>query len=81
MSFMTTDPTTPARNPVPIPVSREVFTGIGAVRLSGLTNLLDRPAVADIAEAMGFEESARWVREHCDLYSRAVFHGFAVEAE
>jgi hypothetical protein len=27
---------------------------------------------------MGFEESARWVREHRDLYAQAVFHGFEV---
>lgn len=56
----------------------EVFEGIEAVRQSGLTNMLDRPAVAEIAEEMGFEESARWVREHRDLYARAIFHGFEV---
>jgi len=60
-------------------VSREVFEGIEAVRDSGLTNMLDRPVVAEIAEEMGFEESARWVREHRDLYARAIFHGFEVE--
>jgi hypothetical protein len=60
-------------------VPREVFEGIEAVRQSGLTNMLDRPAVAEIAEAMGFEESARWVREHRDLYARAIFHDFEVE--
>jgi hypothetical protein len=60
-------------------VPREVFEGIEAVRQSGLTNMLDRPVVAEIAEQMGFEESARWVREHRDLYARAIFHGFEVE--
>jgi len=59
-------------------VPGEVFEGIEAVRLSGLTNMLDRPAVAEIAEAMGYEESARWVREHRDLYARAIFQGFEV---
>jgi hypothetical protein len=51
---------------------------IEAVRRSGLTNMLDRPAVAHIAEEMGFEASARWVREHRDLYAHAIFHGFEV---
>jgi len=60
-------------------VAPEVFEGIEAVRQSGLTNMLDRPAVAEIAEAMGYEESARWLREHRDLYARAIFQGFEVE--
>ena len=61
-----------------VPVSREVFEGIEAVRRSGLTNMLDRPRVAELAEQLGFEESARWIREHRDLYARAIFHGFEV---
>jgi hypothetical protein len=61
-------------------VSREVLEGIEAVRRSGLTNMLDRPVVAELAEAMGFEAAARWVRENRDLYARGVFQGFeAVE--
>ena len=62
-------------------VSPEVFEGLEAVRLSGLTNMLDRPAVAEIAEAMGYEDSACWVREHRDLFARGIFRGFEVEAE
>ena len=46
----------------PVPVPAQVFDGIEAVRLSGLTNMLDRPVVGDLAEAMGFEHAARWVR-------------------
>jgi hypothetical protein len=61
------------------PVSREVFEGIEAVRLSGLTNMLDRPRVAEIADEMGYAESARWVRENRDLYARAIFQGFEVK--
>jgi len=56
------------------PVSSEVFEGIEAVRLSGLTNMLDRPRVAEIADEMGYAESARWVREH----ARGIFQGFEV---
>lgn len=59
-------------------VTAVVFDGIEAVRRSGLTNMLDRPAVARIAEEMGFEESARWVREHRDRYAHAIFNGFEV---
>ena len=62
-----------------VPVTREVFEGIEAVRRSGLTNMLDRPRVAEIAEAMGFTASAAWVREHRDLYARAIFQGFEVQ--
>jgi hypothetical protein len=61
-----------------VPVSREVFEGIEAVRQSGLTNMLDRGRVVELAEAMGFEASARWVRENRELYARAVFRGFEV---
>jgi Domain of unknown function (DUF5049) len=71
---MNDEPTTA----VPVPVAREVFEGIEAVRLSGATNMLDRNWVAELAEAMGFSESARWVREKRDLYARAIFYGFEV---
>jgi hypothetical protein len=64
-----------------VPVSSVVFEGIEAVRLSGRTNMLDRPCVADLAEAMGFEASARWVRENRELYARGVFNGFEVIEE
>jgi len=65
----------------PVLVPRAVREGIEAVRLSGLTNMLDRPRVAEITEAMGFDEAAAWVREHRDLYAQAIFHGFRVEPE
>jgi hypothetical protein len=37
------------------PVPRQAFEGLEALRLSGRTNMLDRPRVADLAEALGFE--------------------------
>lgn len=61
-----------------MPVSREVFAGIEAIRRSGLTNMLDRPRVAELAEEMGFAESAAWIRAHHDLYAQAIFHGLEV---
>jgi hypothetical protein len=63
---------------VKVPVTHEVFAGIEAVRRSGLTNMLDRPRVAEIAEEMSFHESTRWIRANRDLYARAIFHGFDV---
>ena len=64
-----------------IPVTRAVFDGIEAVRRSGKTNMLDRPRVALLCDEMGFYESALWVMENRDAYSRAIFHGFEVTDE
>ena len=61
-------------------VAREVFDRIEAVRRGGQTNMIDRRRVADLAEALGFDAAARWVREDRDRYARAVFHGLAVDA-
>ncbi len=61
-----------------VQVPREVFEGIEAVRLSGLTNMLDRALVAEIVDGMGYEQAARWVRANPALYARGVFHGFEV---
>jgi len=63
----------------PVHVEREVFEGIEAVRKSGLTNMLDRTQVAELAEGFGFEKAACWVRDNGDLYARAIFRGFEVE--
>jgi hypothetical protein len=62
----------------PVRVSREVFEGLEAVRRSGITNMLDRPRVAEIAEEMGFLATAQWVREDRERYARAVFRGIEV---
>ena len=64
-----------------VPVSRSVFQGIEAVRRSGLTNMLDRPVVAGIAEEMGHVEAASWIRENRDLYARAIFRGFRIDED
>ena len=57
-------------------VPNEVLKGIIAVRDSGLTNMLDRPTVAQLAEEMGFEETAQWVKTHRKEYAEGVFCGF-----
>ena len=61
-----------------VAVPADVFEGVEAVRVSGLTNMLDRDRVAELADDMGYAEAARWIREHRDLYAQAVFHGFEV---
>jgi hypothetical protein len=60
-------------------VPADVHEGLEAVRLSGLTNMLDRPAVAQIAAGMGYDACARWVREHRALYARGIFQGFEAD--
>ena len=63
----------------PVQVPAEVLEGLEMVRLSGLTNMLDRPVVAEIAEQMGYEETAAWVRENRGLYAQDVFRGFEAQ--
>jgi len=62
----------------PVEVERGVFECIEAIRTSGLTNMLDRDRVAELATELGFHAGAHWVRENRDLYARAIFQGFEV---
>ena len=63
-------------------VPQAVLDGLEAVRQSGLTNMLDRPVVAQLAMEFGFDEAALWIEEHRDLYAQGLFRGFeAVEGE
>lgn len=59
-----------------VKVPQKVLDGLMAVRDSGLTNMLDRPMVARLAERMGFAEAAEWVRGHRKEYAEGVFRGF-----
>ncbi len=80
---MTPKPTPGASEPErgPVRVPREILDGIEAARQSGLTNMLDRTAVAEIAGALGFDDAAHWVRDHRDLYAHAIFHGFELDSD
>lgn len=62
-------------------VPRAVYDGIIAVRESGLTNMLDWPAVIELAEALGHPVAATWIRANKSAYGRAVFHGIRPEDE
>ncbi len=63
----------------PIRVPGAVFAGLEAVRQSGLTNMLDRPRVAELADFLGFEEAAAWIRGHRREYSEGIFRGFEAQ--
>ncbi len=67
--------------PVPITVPAAVWRGLEAVKDSGTTNMLDRPAVLKIAEFLGFHETARWIEAHHGPYAEGLFKGFVVEPE
>lgn len=62
-------------------VPRAVHDGILAVRDSGLTNMLDWPAVIELAAALGHPVAAAWIRANKGAYGRAVFHGIRPDDE
>jgi len=62
-------------------VPKAVLDGLEAVRRSGITNMLDRPVVAELAREFGFDEAARWVEDHRDQYAQAIFRGFEATEE
>ncbi len=63
----------------PTMLPADVWQGLESVRRSGLTNMFDRPAVIQIAEALGFPETVRWIKGHSGQYSEGVFKGFVIE--
>jgi hypothetical protein len=46
-----------------------------AIRRSGLTNMLDRKVVGQIAQELGFEEISDWIRTHRREYAEFVLGG------
>ena len=62
-------------------VPKAVLDGLEAVRRSGLTNMLDRPVVAELAEEFGFDDAARWIRTRRREFAEGIFHGFEAEEE
>jgi len=65
----------------PVPVPAAVYEGLEVVRLTGGTNMLDRPRVIEIAEMMGYDETAEWLRNNKRLYSEGIFAGFVADEE
>ena len=64
-----------------IPIPPEVLEGIEAVRKSGRTNMLDRPAVAAIALELGHVDAAFWLEDKANhtTYANGIFKGFTKE--
>ena len=64
-----------------IQIPAEVLRGIEAVRVSGRTNMLDRPAVAAIALELGYVDAAFWLEDKANhkTYATGIFQGFAEE--
>jgi len=63
--------------PEPVPIPENVYRVIDAIRRSGVTNMLDRPMVTEIARQMGFQDEAQWIEQHPDIYANGVFLGFS----
>ena len=61
-----------------VAIPPEVLTGIEAVRRSGKTNMLDRPAVAAIALDLGHVDAAFWLTDKVNhkAYAEGIFRGF-----
>jgi len=47
-----------------IPAPENVLLGIEAVCESGLTNMLDRPVVIELARGLGFSEAVGWIENN-----------------
>jgi hypothetical protein len=62
-------------------VPKAVLDGLEAVRRSGLSNMLDRPVVAQLAREFGFEEAARWIRTNRREFAEGLFRGFEITEE
>ena len=63
-------------NPVAVPTA--VFDGLETVQESRETSMLDHQAVQDIADRLGYLETASWVRENRQTYLEGVSRGFVV---
>ncbi|MCL4193292.1 MAG: DUF5049 domain-containing protein [Thermoguttaceae bacterium] len=61
-----------------IAIPPEVLKGIEAVRRSGRTNMLDRPAVTTIALELGHVDAAFWLDDKANhkTYAEGIFRGF-----
>ena len=64
----------PERNGVEI--TKEVFEGLEFIRQSGVTNMLDRPTVLQLAREWEFDATAEWI-ESVDrrTYGELIFKG------
>ena len=64
-----------------IPVPENVLLGIDTVRRSGLTNMLNRPIVVELARELGFPAAAEWIENNREFYAEGIFKGFIKGSE
>lgn len=59
-----------------VEITRAVFDGLEFIRQSGVTNMLDRPTVLQLAREWEFEATADWI-ESVDTrtYGELIFKG------
>ena len=59
-----------------VEISKEVFDGLEFIRQSGMTNMLDRPTVLQLAREWEFDATADWI-ESADrkTYAELIFKG------
>jgi len=57
-------------------VGKEVAEGLEAIKFNGLTDKMNWREAAKIAKAMGFDETATWVRKNPELYGQLVAKGY-----
>lgn len=65
----------------PISVPRPVYLGLEAIRLSGLINMFNCLGVIKLADHMGFQETAEWIRDHRQDFAQLLIHGVVIEKE
>ena len=68
----------PKRFEKPVAVPTAVFDGLETVQETRETSMLDHQAVQNIANRLGYPETASWVREHRQAYLEGVSRGFVV---
>jgi hypothetical protein len=62
------------KNPIEVPTT--VFDDLETVQESRETSMMDHQAVQEIADRLGYPETASWVREHRQAYLEGVSRGF-----
>jgi hypothetical protein len=64
------------KNPIEVPTV--VFDGLETVQESREASMMDHQAVQEIANRLGYPETALWVRDHQHEYLEGLVRGFVV---
>lgn len=59
-----------------IPIPKSALSGLEAIRRTGATNMIDRPAVLSLARQWKLNETADWIESvDADTYGRLIVYG------